>query len=134
METAAEDRLEGLELQGIYATFCSYESLFGPNHPQTLRMICLLGMALLRHGELDQARIVLERGVRDLGRVLGREHDWRLDLLNALRDLLVRQDDQHRAGVVQQELVNCLAERFGPEHSDTVMERDRLTQMLLAGV
>jgi hypothetical protein len=47
---------------------------------------------------------------------------------------LVRQDDHHRAGVVQQELVNCLAERFGPEHSDTVTARNRLPQMLLAGV
>jgi hypothetical protein len=106
METATEDRSEDLELPGMFATFCSYESLFGPNHPQTLRMICLLGLALVRHGELDQARIVLDRGVRDLGRVLGRDHDWRLDLLNALRDLLVWQEDHHRAGVVQQELVN----------------------------
>jgi hypothetical protein len=53
METAAENRLEGIELSGMFATFCSYESLFGHNHPQTLRLMWALFWAAIMIGAWD---------------------------------------------------------------------------------
>jgi hypothetical protein len=54
---------------------CSYENLFGPYHPHTLRLIAEPGMAFWHHGEFAFALPLLVRAVRDLGRYLGREHE-----------------------------------------------------------
>lgn len=62
------------ELQGMLATLCSYENQFGPYHPLTLRLMTEVGVAYGRGGEIETARRLLARAVRDLARFLGEEH------------------------------------------------------------
>jgi hypothetical protein len=107
MQTAAVCRIGRDELPSMLSTLYSYENAFGPYHPQTLNLMAEAALALWHHGELAQARPLLERAVRDLGRYLGREHDVRVRVLAALRDLLFQQGDYERAGIVQSELLEC---------------------------
>jgi Tetratricopeptide repeat len=127
---ALDGELDRTELPGMLATLLSYESLFGPNHPQTLHLMMEVGIALCRLRQFDHARPLLERGTRDLERVLGRNHDWRLRILGALRDLFVQQADYPRAAAVQKELLHCRSERFGMEHPETVATRADLGTIL----
>jgi hypothetical protein len=125
-----ESEQDRTELSSMLATLFSYESLFGPNHPQTLQLMAEVGIALCRSGQLDDAQPLLERGVHDLERVLGRNHDLRLRILAALRDLFVRRGAYHRAAAVQKELLHCRSERFGIDHPETLATRDDLGTIL----
>lgn len=125
---------DGNELPSMLSTLCSYENLFGPYHPQTLRLMTEVGVACWRHGELAYARRLLERAIRDIGRVLGREHDTRLRAMTTLRDLLLQEGDYQKAGAVQRELWECQRQRLGPDHPETVTARDDLAAILLVAV
>jgi hypothetical protein len=122
------------ELPGMLATLCSYENLFGPYHPQTLRLMAEIANAYWQAGELGHARPLLERAVRDLGRHLGTGHDLRLRALAALRDLFVAQGDYERAGAAQRELLECQIRRLGSDHSETLAARARLATILFETV
>jgi hypothetical protein len=50
----------------MMATLCSWESLFGPYHPQTLCLTVQLGIALWTEGDHARARLLLERAVDKL--------------------------------------------------------------------
>jgi Tetratricopeptide repeat len=125
-----ESELDCTELTSMLATLFSYESLFGPNHPQTLQMTAEVGIALCRNGQLDFAQPLLERGVRDLERVLGRNHDLRLGILAALRDRFVQRSEYQNAAAAQQELLHCQSERFGIDHPETLATRAGLGTIL----
>jgi len=114
----------------MLATLCSYESWFGPYHPQTLRLMTQVAIAVWRAGE-PQARPLLERAVRDLGHHLGADHDLRLQAIVALRDLLVEQGDYERAASVQKELLECQIQRLGNDHPDALAARAHLARLLL---
>jgi hypothetical protein len=58
----------------MLATLCCYENQFGPYHPATLRLMTEVGAEYGRQGELEKARCLLERAVRDLRRFLGADH------------------------------------------------------------
>src|SRR5215471_19081817 len=88
---------EGADLPSMWATFCSYESLFGPYSPVTLRLLAEVGITLWRQRRTDDALIVLQRGLRDTTRTLGRNHDLRLRLLAALRELFTELGDYEKA-------------------------------------
>jgi hypothetical protein len=105
MQTPGLCRIERNDLPSVLSTLCSYENLFGPYHPHTLRLMAEAGLAFWHYGECAYARPLLERAVRDLGRHLGREHEARLRAITALRDLLLSQCDYERARTVQIELV-----------------------------
>ena len=132
MQTTIEKVIERTELPGMFATLCSYENLFGPYHPQTLYLAMQLGFALRRRGQLDSARRVLEGCLRSVCQALGRDHDWRAQILNALREILVLQGDNSRAAEIHAELLNCRTRRLGADHPDSKMVRDQLAAMLLA--
>jgi tetratricopeptide repeat protein len=121
-------------LPGMLATLCSYESLFGPYHPQTLCLMTQVANAYSQAGEFDCARPLLERAVRDVGRYLGRDHDLRLRAIVTLRDLFIAQRDYERAGVVQNELLECQTQRLGAYHPETLATRDQLGMILLEQV
>jgi hypothetical protein len=125
-----ESELHRTELASMLATLFSYDNLFGPNHPQTLQLMAEVGIALCRSGQLDRAQPLLERGVRDLERILGRNHDLRLRILAALGDLFVGRGDYHRAAAVQKELLQCRSERFGIDHPETQATRAGLGTIL----
>ncbi len=132
MQTSGLCRIERNDLPSMLSTLCSYENLFGPYHPHTLRLIAETGLAFWHHGECAYARPLLERAVRDLGRHLNREHGARLRAIKALRDLLLSEGDHQRARAIQKELLDCQNHRFGPDHPETAAARDELTKMLLA--
>jgi hypothetical protein len=118
------------ELPGMMATLCSYENLFGPYHPQTLRLAVDVGVACWRLGE-PRARPLLERAVRDLGRILGRGSEIRFQAMTALRDLLIEQHEYEGAGAVQRELLECRVQRLGEDHPETLATRAHLVAILL---
>jgi eukaryotic-like serine/threonine-protein kinase len=118
----------------MLATLCSYESRFGPYHPQTLCMMTHLGAAYWQAGEPRRARPLLERAVRDLGRHLGESHDLRLSALTTLRDLFVAQGDYQRAASIQKELLECQTQRLGRDHPETQVTRAKLANILLENV
>jgi len=132
MQTAAasEMPMDRSELPSMFATLCSYESWFGPYHPQTLRLMALLAIAYWQAGEPGHARPLLERAVRDLGHNLGRDHDLRLRAMAALRDLFVAQRDYDRAGVVERELLECQIQRLGSDHPETRATHASLAMIL----
>jgi hypothetical protein len=122
------------ELRSMLATLCSYETLFGPYHPQTLFLMAEAANACWQAGELACARPLLERAVRDLARFLGTEHDLRLRAIAALRDLFIAQHDYERAGATQRELFEYLIQRLGADHPETIAARARLAAILLESV
>jgi hypothetical protein len=128
---AAIDRTE---LPSMRATLCSYENLFGPYHPQTLRLMAEVANAYWQVGELGQARPLLERAVGDLRRHLGAEHELHLRALGALRDLSVAQRDYESAGAAQREILECQIRRLGCDHSETLAARACLATILLDSV
>lgn len=89
----------------MVATLCSYESMFGPHHPQTLRLMVEVGAAYLDRGQFGPAECLLERAIVDLGRFLGREHDARLRGIRFLRDLCVSRGDLARAQLLDREIL-----------------------------
>jgi hypothetical protein len=115
----------------MLATLCSYESRFGPYHPQTLCLTAQVAIAHWQAGEPGPARPLLERAVRDMDHCLGREHDLRLRAIVALRDLLAAQRDHERAASVQRELLECQIRKLGCDHPETVRTRAGLATMLL---
>jgi hypothetical protein len=133
MQTATTNAtpVDRTELPGMLATLCYYQDCFGPYHPQTLCLMTQVGIAYSQAGEQPVARGLLERVVRDLGRVLGANHDLRLRAIAALRDLLVAQGDYERAVSVQKELLECQTQRLGNDHPDTIATRANLTRILL---
>jgi hypothetical protein len=95
------------ELHSMVATLCSYEALFGPYHSQTLRLMIEVGAACVDRGQYGPAECLLERAIKDLGRVHGREHDARLRGIAILRNLCLSRGDFERAGSLQRELAEC---------------------------
>ena len=108
------------DLSVLVATLCSYENLFGPYHPQTLALLVQAGEVFLQNGEADRARLLLERAVQDVARVLGRDHDLRIRAIAALRDVLIRERNIASAATLQKELLECQILRLGTEHPETV--------------
>ncbi len=113
IETLGLCRIERHDLPSMLATLCSYENLFGPYHPHTLRLMAEAGLAFWHHGELAHARPLLERAARDLGRSVGRDDETRLRALEALRDLLFEQGQYDQVSAIQTELAECQRDRVG---------------------
>ena len=132
MQTPGMCRIERNDLPSMLSTLCSYENLFGPYHPHTLRLMTEAGLAFWHFGECEYARPLLERAVRDLGRYLGREHEARLRAITALRDLLLSQGNYEQAREIQIELFECQGFRLGPDHPETAAAREDLATILLA--
>jgi hypothetical protein len=123
-----------MTLASMFATLCSYESLFGPYHPQTFCLMIQVAEACSQAGEFDHARPLLERVVRDAGRYLGRDHNLRLRAIAALRDVSIAQRDYERAGMALTELLECQVELLGEDHPETLETRANLTLILLEQV
>ena len=130
METLEAGARNRDELPAMLATLSSYDNLFGPNHPMTLRLRSEIGIALWRRGELTRAQMVLERSIRDVTGVLGRYHEWRPRLLAALRDLVAQLGARDRAAALQREILECQETRLGTEHPEALAAREMLVRML----
>jgi hypothetical protein len=130
IETAATPA-ERSELAGMLATLCSYESFFGPFHPQTLMLTAALAAAYRQAGEANRARRLLEKVIADSARYLGPEHAARLAAIEALRDLFVGLGDVGRAAAAQRELLDCRVRRLGNGHAETLAARVRLCDILM---
>jgi hypothetical protein len=135
MQTAASAiPIDRDEIPSMLATLCSYESWFGPYHPQTLGLMAQIGFAYRQFGEFDRALPLLERVARDLGQRLGRDNDLRMRAMTALREVLIAQRDYERAGAVQREFLECQIQRVGSDHPETLAARAMLANILLEEV
>lgn len=130
-ETASTIQIDRNELPSMVATLCSYESWLGPYHPQTLCLATEVAIAYWQAGKYNQARPLLERMVRDLGRHLGSTHDLRMRAITTLRDLLLAQHEYGRAGVLQAEILECQTGRLGSQDLQTHATRANLATILL---
>jgi hypothetical protein len=119
------------ELSSMMAMLCSYDSLFGPHAPQTMRLTKDIGIACWRCGESGYARVLLTRAIRDLGQYLGRSNEARMEAVVALQELLVEEGEYESATALQNELIECVIERFGAAHPETVAVRARFVELLL---
>ena len=126
--------IDRAELPSMLATLCYYDSQFGPYHPHTLRLMGQVADAYWQAGELDRARPLLQRVIKDVGRCLSRDHELRLKAIASLRDLLVVQGDHDSAAAVQRELLECQIQRLGSDHPETLATRAILATMLLQQV
>jgi hypothetical protein len=115
----------------MMAMLCSYDNLFGPHAPQTMRLTKDVGIACWQCGETSYARVLLARAIRDLGLFLGRTNEARVEALVALQELLVDCGEYENATTLQNELIECAAERFGADHSETLAIRNRFVALLL---
>jgi hypothetical protein len=118
------------DLPAVLATLCSYETCFGPCHPQTILLMISLAAAYREHGDETRARGLLERAVGDVDRFLETGDDLSLHARGALRDLLLEQNENDRAASVQAVIVEGLTRRLGVRHADTSAARARLTAIL----
>lgn len=85
------------ELPSMVATLCSYENCFGPYHPQTLQLTTTVAVIYGQCGDCELAVRLLERVLRDVQRIAGRDTGLRLRAAIALRDLwLQRQNASDR--------------------------------------
>jgi hypothetical protein len=126
--------IDPAELPSMLATLYSYESLFGPYAPQTLCLMAQVGDACSQAGELEYARHLLERVVRDVGRHLAQDHDLRLRAIATLRDIFIAQRDYRRAGMVVNELLECQVRLVGADHPEALATRANLALILLQQV
>ena len=118
------------DLTSMMAMLCSYDSLFGPHAPQTMRLTKDVGIACWRCGETGYARALLTRAIRDLGQYLGRSNEARMEAAVALLELLVEQREYENAMALQNELIDCVVERFGAAHPETLAIRNRFVALL----
>ena len=119
------------QLPSMMAMLCSYDSLFGPHAPQTMRLTKDVGIACWRCGESGYARVLLTRAIRDLGQYLGRSNEARMEAAVALQELLVEEGQFENATALQNELIECAVERFGAAHPETLAIRNRFEALLL---
>jgi Tetratricopeptide repeat len=130
VRTAAITSIDRNDLPSMVATLCSYEGLFGPFHPQTLRLMVQVAVAFWHHGDYLHARPLLERAIRDIARCLGHGHALRLQALAALRDIWIQQKNYPNAIAIQRELLECQIQQLGPDHPAIAGTRSDLAAML----
>jgi len=116
----------------MLATLASYESLFGPYHPQTLSMTTVLALALCASGHPVDGRRLLERAIGDLTKHHGKHHPARIWALEAWSTLLCQQGDWQAALPVQRELLECRTHVLGDDHPDSLAVRNELSATLSA--
>jgi hypothetical protein len=92
------------DLPGMLATLASYDRFFGPVHIQTLSVAVLVAQNLAESGEMEFARQLLARVIRDAARAGERTHAFRVGALTMLMDLHLKSGDLAAAADVQAEL------------------------------
>lgn len=99
--------MDPVELPAMLATLCAWECSFGPYHPNVLRLQVEVARVFEKSGDSARARMLLERAVRDTRRFLAPDHELRIKAVTALRDLLIGQNEQGHATLLQRELMEC---------------------------
>lgn len=110
------------EIASILATLCSYESVFGPRHSQTLHLRVELAAALGRAGQTHHARKVLESVVRETSPF--HPGELRLHALRALREVLVLAREFEKAGMIALELRRLQDEKTGRNRFEGMIADD----------
>ncbi len=113
----------------MMAMLCSYDNLFGPHAPQTMRLTKDVGIACWQCGETGYARALLTRAIRDLGQYLGRSNEARMEAVAALQELLLGEGEYENAAALQNELIECAVERFGAGHAETLAIRSKFVTL-----
>jgi hypothetical protein len=120
------------ELPGMIATLNSYESMFGPNHVQTLALTVQVARVLWSVGEAQAAQQLSERSARSLARGRDDASALRVSALTTLRDLFLEQRDSAKAIAVQKEVVECLTRLAGADDLRVISEKTDLAKMMLS--
>ena len=130
-QSAIEISQELPDLAGMIATLGSYDRLFGPRHIQTLSLAASIAEVLSGLGEMQSARRLLERVVRDLAYSAGLTHPARLSALKRLRDLLRGEGDIRGAFAAQMEIAECWSLLAGDKSDEAIEARLELGTFLM---
>jgi hypothetical protein len=116
----------------MIATLNSYDSMFGPYHPQTLALTVQIARALRSTGDMPAARALLEHAVKHLASDGDQVNSLRTAALTELRHVLVDLNDTEKAIAVQKEIVRSKALTAGTDDSNVAEARADLVRMLLS--
>jgi hypothetical protein len=123
---------KAIDLPAMLATLGSYDQFFGTRHIQTLSLAGRIAEVLRELGELQTARSLLERVVRDLNQSSTRTHPTRISALGTLRAVLLEQSQLPKAIAVQKELWECRLLIAGPDAPETTAARACLGTLLMS--
>jgi tetratricopeptide (TPR) repeat protein len=107
------------------------ERLLGPEHPNTLKSVAALGLALAFNGDQRAAESRLRRALSARERVLGPEHRDTLWSVTELAFSLRVQGDLETAERLLRGALETRERVFGPEHPDTLANLNQLATVLL---
>jgi tetratricopeptide (TPR) repeat protein len=104
----------------------------GPEHRDTLRTICDLGVLLERQGKYDVAKEMHQQVLELSQKVLGPEHLDTLVCMYNLASVLLSQGKYQAAEDMQQQVLELSQKLRGPEHPDTLNSMYYLADVLLS--
>ena len=106
------------------------ENAFGPEHPDTLGSVCILGVLLLDKGDYGGAEEFCRRALEGYERALGSEHNDTLMSVNNLGNLLRNKGDHEKAEGMYRRALEGYEKTLGAEHPRTLDSMNNLGALL----
>jgi tetratricopeptide (TPR) repeat protein len=110
----------------------TYESNYGPDHPDVATTLNNLAIVLRTQGDLAGARPLLERALAIREARLGPDHPDTAQSLNSLAESLRVQGDLDSARPLHERALHINEARLGPDHPDTAQSLNNLATVLYA--
>jgi tetratricopeptide (TPR) repeat protein len=106
------------------------ETIFGPEHPDTLISINSLGRLFKAKGNYDEAEALFRHALQGREKLLGSEHPSTLDSMNDLANLLQSKGDYDKSEVLHRRALESRERVLGHEHPDTLRSMNNLAVTL----
>jgi tetratricopeptide (TPR) repeat protein len=127
-----------LHFQGSYASSMEiYKQLLdyclkhrGPGHPDTLRSVNGLAVALEKQGQYEAAEKLYRQALAGREKVLGLEHPDTLRSVNSLAVVLEKRGQYEAAEKLYRQALAGMEKALGPEHPDTLCSVNNLAKAL----
>ena len=110
-------------LQKSLATFKAER---GPDHADTLTVMCNLGTAHKTNRQLDKAVPLFEESLKRLKATLGPDHRWTLTSMNNLATAYYDSRQLEKAVPLHEEALSRRKATLGPDHPDTLQSMANL--------
>ena len=106
------------------------EKVLGPEHPDTLASISILGWILGGHGRYEEAKAMHQRALQGSEKVLGPEHPSTLVCISILGWILGSQGRYKEAEAMHERALQGREKVLSPEHPDTLVSINNLGLIL----